>query len=238
MFVPHSRLLLRELPESEQPIPRLVRWGGSSLSLAELLEIIIGAPEALGREILTQFTLGELGQASVRELEALPGIGRARAARILAAIELGRRLLRALDDPDVRPRVANPGAVAQLLMSEMSGLQQEELWVILLNTRNRVLDLVMVYRGSLWACAVRPADLFREAVRQSAAAVIIAHNHSSGDPSPSPEDIQLTCQLVEAGRVLGISVLDHLVIGRGRYISMGERKLVPGLGHIQGGERI
>ena len=144
-------------------------------------------------------------------------------AQILAAIELGRRLNSA--SPDERPAIHSPKDAADLVLYEMSGLGQEHLWILILDTRNRVLDIKRLYQGSLNSSNVRIGEIFREAILRNAAAIIVAHNHPSGDPSPSPEDVALTRSLVETGKLLDIQVLDHLVIGGYKYISLKERHL-------------
>lgn len=121
--------------------------------------------------------------------------------------------------------VHSPDDAAALVRFEMSALEQEELWVILLNTRNSVIDVVSVYRGSLNSSQVRVGELFRTAIRRNAAAIIVVHNHPSGDPTPSPDDVAITRAIIQAGKLLDIDVLDHLVIGRGRHVSMKERGL-------------
>jgi DNA repair protein RadC len=151
------------------------------------------------------------------------GIGEAQAGRLLAVLELSHRLQ--APPADERLRITSPGDGATLLLPQMRHLTQEELWVILLDTRNRVLATQMVYKGSLNTSAVRVGELFRAAIEAPAAAMIVAHNHPSGHPSPSPEDIRVTKQIVEAGKLLDIELLDHLIIGNGRYTSLKERGL-------------
>jgi DNA repair protein RadC len=142
----------------------------------------------------------------------------------MAAIELGRRI--AVSSPDERPTISSPADAANLLMYQMSALEQEYLYVILLDTRNRVLGKPLeVYHGSLNTSLIRTGEVFREAVKANAAGLIVAHNHPSGDPSPSPEDVAVTRALVEAGKLLDVEVLDHLVIGRQRFVSLKERGL-------------
>jgi DNA repair protein RadC len=167
--------------------------------------------------------LAGVHRAGFEEVKGLHGIGPAKAAQIKAAIELGRRLT--VEAPEERPAIHSPGDAAALVQYEMSALEQEELRVMLLDTRNRVLDIVPVYRGSLNSSQVRVGELFKDAIRRNSAAVIIVHNHPSGDPAPSPDDVALTRAIVEAGKLLDIEVLDHLVIGRGRYVSLKERGL-------------
>jgi DNA repair protein RadC len=157
------------------------------------------------------------------EVCAQHGIGPAKGAQIKAAIELGRRLT--VVSPEERPTIHNPSDAAELVRFEMSALEQEELRVMLLDTRNRVLDIVEVYRGSLNSSQVRIGELFKNAIRRNAAAIIVVHNHPSGDPTPSPDDVALTRAVVEAGRLLDIEVLDHLVMGQNNWISLKERRL-------------
>lgn len=154
---------------------------------------------------------------------SVKGIGPVKAIEIKAALEIGRRL--AANTPEERPRVASPGDAANLLMSEMMFLEQEHLRLILLDTRNRVLSTPTIYVGSLNSSVVRVGELFRAAIKENAAAFIVAHNHPSGDPSPSPEDINVTRQIVSAGKLLDIQLLDHIVIGYQRYVSLKERGL-------------
>ena len=150
-------------------------------------------------------------------------MGEAKVAQLKAAFELGRRLL--VESPDEQPTITSPADAANLLLGEMSLLEQESMRVILLDTRNRVQAIQTVYQGSLNTTMVRVGELFREAVRANCAAIIVAHNHPSGDPSPSPEDVAITKDIVAAGKLLSIDVLDHLVIGRQRFVSLKERGL-------------
>jgi DNA repair protein RadC len=178
----------------------------------------------LAERLLARFGgLPGLARSSISELQSIKGIGPAKAIEVKAALELGRRLLASM--PEDRPKVTSPGDAANLLMSEMTFLDQEQLRVVLLDTRNRVLSTPTVYVGSLNTSVVRIGELFRPAIRSNAAAVIVAHNHPSGDPAPSPEDINVTRQIVNAGKLLDIEVLDHIIIGRQRFVSLKERGL-------------
>jgi DNA repair protein RadC len=156
-------------------------------------------------------------------LNQVKGISTAKIAQLKAALELGRRLL--LTSPDARPQITSPADAANLLMLEMSGLEQENLRTLLLDTKNRVLASPTVYIGNVNSSIIRVSEIFREAVRQNATALIMAHNHPSGDPTPSPEDVHVTRSVVEAGHLLGIEVLDHLVIGHQQFTSLKERGL-------------
>ncbi len=222
--------MIRDMALSDRPRERLLQVGERALSSAELIAIIIrtgvGGENVvrLAERILAHFGgLPGLVRASVVELQTVRGVGRAKAVEIKAALELGRRAMATV--PEERARVTSPADAASLLMSEMAFLEQEHLRVILLDTRNQVLAVPTIYVGSLNTSVVRLAELFRAAIRENAAALIVAHNHPSGDPSPSPEDVRVTRQLVEAGRLIDIDVLDHIIIGHQRYVSLKERSL-------------
>ena len=216
---------MRELPDAEQPQHRLRQVGASALSSAELLEIVTGAQTTeVGRALLARFDgLDALTRATLTELASVAGVGPASAARIKAAVELGRRALSGM--PAERVQIKSPADAANLLLSEMGALEQEQMRVILLDTRSRVIDIVTVYIGNINSILIRCGDLFREAIRSNSASIIVAHSHPSGDPSPSPEDVKVTEQLVEAGTLLDIQVLDHLVISSRRFVSLKERGL-------------
>ena len=221
---------IKDLPTEERPRERLARCGESALSTAELLAIIlrtgVGGENALAlaRRLLSAYDgLAGLARASFAELRAERGLGNAKTAQLKAALELGRRML--LATPEERLIVRSPSDVAQLLMAEMSHLEQEHFRVLYLDTRNRLLGSDTVYVGSLNASHIRVAEIFRDAIKRNCAAVIVAHNHPSGDPSPSHEDVEVTRQLIAAGDLLNISVLDHLVIGQQRFVSLRERGL-------------
>ena len=221
---------IKELPEGERPRERLLHYGPGSLSTAELIAIIlrVGTRDEnvimLSQRLLTRFGgLTGLAQASLDELMAVNGIGEAKAIELKATFELGKRLVVAA--PHERPVVKSPADAANLLLMEMGPLEQEHLRTVIMDTKNRVLKVHTVYIGSLNAAVVRVGELFREAIRLNAAAVIVAHNHPSGDPTPSPEDVRVTRQIVEGGKLLNIDVLDHLVIGQQRWVSLKERGL-------------
>ncbi len=219
------RYLIRDLPVSDRPRERLAALGPRALTEAELLAILIRTgTRGLSALQLAQALLAECQGLSgllaipYHELCGRHGLGPAKASQIQAAVELGRRFATAR--PGDRPSIKSPEDAAAVIQYEMSGLEQETMRVLLLDTRNRLIRDPMVYQGSLNASVVRVGELFREAVRANAAALVVAHNHPSGDPTPSPEDVAMTRTLVEAGRLLDIEVLDHLVIGKGRWISL------------------
>ncbi|MEE9400500.1 MAG: DNA repair protein RadC [Dehalococcoidia bacterium] len=222
--------LIRELPAQERPRERLKKYGAASLSNAELLAIILRTGAAsesvlnLSAKLLARFGgLSGLAKAGFGELCMERGLAEAKAAQLKAALELGRRLLST--QPEERLAVRSPQDVANLLQAEMSLLEQEELRLVLLNTKNQVLAICQVYKGSVNTSLIRVSELFREAVRENCPALVVVHNHPSGDPTPSPEDIKITEQIVTAGKLLDIEVLDHLIIGHQRYVSLKERGL-------------
>lgn len=215
-----------DLPPAERPRARLEHYGCGALGTAELLAILIGTPHQVhdAERLLATFDgLPGIAQATWTELCDQDGIGPGIVARIKASLELGRRLL--VTAPHERPQVRTPADAVNLLMAEMSLLPQEHLRTVLLDTRNRVLSIPTVYIGSLNSAQVRVGEVFRLAIRSNAAGIIVVHNHPSGDPSPSPEDVQVTRLIVQAGSLLNIDVMDHLIIGRQRFVSLKERGL-------------
>jgi len=221
---------VKEMPPEERPRERMARAGAQALSSTELLAIIlrvgVGGENVLSmaQRILAGFGgLGGLSRADFSQLTAERGLGPAKASQILAALELGRRLM--AESPEERWQIRAPSDAAHILMPVIGHQEQEHFVVLFLDTRNRVTDRETLYKGSLNTSLVRTAEVFRGAVRRNCAAIIVAHNHPSGDPNPSPEDVALTRRLVEAGKLLEIPVLDHLIIGENRYVSLRERAL-------------
>ena len=222
---------IADLDADDRPRERLAKLGPQALSSAELIAILLrvgvvgeGAVQ-VGQRLLNQFGgIAGLHRAAFDEIIAQHGVGPAKAAQLKAAIELGRRLT--LESPEDRPSINSPADAAALIQYEMSAFEQEHLRVIHLNTRNRVLGMEDVYRGSLNASQVRVGELFKSAIRRNASAVIVAHNHPSGDPTPSADDIAITRQLVGAGKLLDIELLDHVIIGgANQFFSMKEKGL-------------
>jgi DNA repair protein RadC len=199
-----------------------LNWDITSVTDEELLALLLNNADAARRVLDLAGGLVGLPLLTVQELLTVPGIGDAGAHRLRAALELNRRIaLHAL----CRPQITTPDEVATIFMAEMARLDQEQLRVVLLNTKNRVLKIETLYIGTINGSTVRIAEVFKAAIRMNAAALIVVHNHPSGDPTPSPEDVLLTRQLAEAGRLLDVDVLDHLVIGHGRWVSLRERGL-------------
>lgn len=221
---------IADLHEADRPRERLAALGAQALTNAELLAILLRVGVSgenaveVGQRLLKKFNgLSGLHRAPFKELIGQHGLGEAKAAQIKAAIELGRRLT--LEAPQERPAINSPADAAALLHYEMSALEQEHLRVLLLDRRNRVVEVVEVYKGSVNSSQVRVGELFKDAIRANASAMIVAHNHPSGDPTPSPDDVAVTRAIVQAGKLLDVDVLDHIVIGQGRWVSLKEKGL-------------
>ncbi|WP_442962140.1 RadC family protein [Pseudogracilibacillus sp. SE30717A] len=219
---------MRDVPKEERPRERLIKYGESHLSNQELLAILLGSGTQnesvmdLSNRVLMHFEgLKLLSDATIEELTSIKGIGNAKGIIILAALELGRRINRY--KPEEKYIIRSPEDGADYVMEEMRNLNQEHLVVLFLNTKNQIIHRQTIFIGSLNASIVHPREIFREAVKRSAASIICAHNHPSGDPSPSKEDIHVTRRLVEAGKIMGIELLDHLVIGNNSFTSLKEK---------------
>ena len=222
--------MIRDLPGGERPRERLRDAGAAALSHAELLAILLRTGTQaenvleLSARLLAHFQgLAGLARATHSELCALHGFGDAKAAQLLAAIELGRRLQ--LASGPKRTVINAPGDVADLVSGDMVDFDQEHFRVLVLDTRNQVLASPDVFVGSVNSTTIRTAEVFREAVRRNAPGIIVVHNHPSGDPEPSAEDAGVTREIVAAGKTLDIELLDHVVVGRGGFVSLKERGL-------------
>ncbi|MFE5426840.1 MULTISPECIES: DNA repair protein RadC [Bacillaceae] len=221
-------MLIRDYPKEERPRERFLQDGPQSLSNQELLALLLrtGSREEsvlqLSGRLINSFKgLRLLKEASVEELTVIKGIGEAKAIQILASVELGRRINN-LNDQD-RYVIRSPEDGANYCMEEMRFLSQEHFVCLYLNTKNQVLQKTTVFIGSLNASIVHPREVFKEAFKRSAASIICLHNHPSGDPSPSREDIEVTKRLVECGKIIGIEILDHIIIGEHKYVSLKEK---------------
>lgn len=225
---PHRALAMRDLPARDRPRERLERVGAEQLSTPELVAILLGSGRRgmsaldLGQRLVARVdgSLAALAGRPLADLRREPGVGRVRAARIHAALELGRRA--AVEWADDRPTMRGPQDVVALLGPRVRHLPVEELHVLLLDSQHRVKRIVLVSRGTLDGTTVHAREVFREAIVDAAAAVILVHNHPSGDPTPSPDDIAVTDRLARAGRDLGIPVYDHVIIGRRGHASIVE----------------
>jgi DNA repair protein RadC len=222
---------VHDLPLSDRPRERLLRLGPEALSTAELLAIIINTGSQGDSVLMTsQKLLSEFGNlqniipATVEELSRVRGIGKAKAIQIKAALELANRI----DDPDYQPGkpVQTPEEAYKSMQSKLKGKKKEYFYILCLDTRNRVKNANQVSIGNLDSSIVHPREVFKDAISSLAAAVIFVHNHPSGDLEPSAEDINLTKRLIEAGELLGIPVLDHIIIGKKGYTSLKSRNLI------------
>jgi len=217
---------VRDLPVSERPVNRLREAGPQAVSNTELLACLLQSSDAIhqAEAVMAQFRdLRGLSRASEVDLTAIEGIGPAQAARVKAALEIGRRLM--AETPKERWEIRAPSDAAQVLMPTLGHQTREHLVVLVLDTRNRVIHQETLYVGTINMSLCRIAEVFGVAMQHNAAGIVVAHNHPSGDPNPSPEDIELTRRLVDAGKLMEIAVLDHLVIGHNTYVSLRERNL-------------
>ncbi|MDM5334662.1 DNA repair protein RadC [Ureibacillus composti] len=221
-------LMIRDVHVEDRPRERLIRQGAQSLSNQELIAILLrtGTKQesvlTLANRVLNYFEkLHELKHATLEEIISIKGIGEAKAVQLLAAIELGRRLSQ--KQVDSRYTIRSPKDAADYLIPEMSSLRQEHFVVLFLNVKNQILHKQTIFIGSLNSSIVHPREIFREAVKRSAASIICAHNHPSGVPTPSPEDIEVTKRLLEAGFIIGIELIDHVIIGDHQFISLKEK---------------
>lgn len=220
-------MTLRDVPSEDRPRERMMLYGAQALSNAELLAILLrtgtyqeSAVHVAQRLLLECGGLRMLTDMSMEQLTEIKGIGEAKALQIQAGIELGKRLARSTMNETVTIR--SPQDVAALLMEDLRYLQKEHFVCLFLNTKNHVIGQETLSMGSLNASIVHPREVFRAAIKRSSASIVCAHNHPSGDPTPSPEDVEITKRLVQAGEIVGIDVLDHIVIGDKRYVSLKE----------------
>jgi|SRR5579871_2934360 len=216
---------IRELPTNERPRERFQHYGPSAVSTAELLAIQLrtGTPErsaiGIGEQLLTELKgLRGVANATIEQMARIKGVGPVKAVQIASAFELGRRLAAVSDEE--RPVIRSPQDVANLLMPELRDVKKEHFKALMLDSKNRVLKIVTVSIGILDSSLVHPREVYKEAILVSSASLIVAHNHPSGDPTPSAEDKRVTERLAECGQLLGIELLDHVVIGDNKWISL------------------
>ena len=219
------RFTIKEMAPDERPRERLRLRGATSLATSELLAILLntglkGEPVTdIAQRILREHGgLQGLMRMDAVELATIRGLGEAKAAKLKAALELGIRL--AALSPEERPQITSPDDIVNLIGIEMAALDQEQLRAVLLDTKHRVLAIRTVYQGSVNQAQVRVAEVFRDAIRHNAVAIVVVHNHPSGDPTPSSADVALTAELARAGELLDVELLDHLVVGQGRHVSL------------------
>lgn len=223
---------IKDLPLNERPREKLLKYGVGSLSNAELIAIIIRTGHLedtaidLANKILSMDSLGisYLSNATVEELTKIKGVGQCKAAQIVAAIELGKRI--SSYGGNTKISVDSPIVIADLLMEEMRYLNKEHFRVVLLNTKNQIISVEEVSIGNLNSSIVHPREVYNIAIRRSANSIILVHNHPSGDSTPSNEDINITHRLIDAGNIIGIKVLDHIIIGDNNYVSFKQKNLI------------
>ena len=226
-----SSFTVRDLPRQERPRERLQKFGPEALSAQELLALVIGrgipnkSVMNIAQELLAKFgNVKAIGQATIEELSQIKGIGLAKAAQIKACFELGKRenLEPELKNFDVK----NPEGVVKAIRASIQDKAKEHFKLILLNPRNKIIGISTISIGTLNASLVHPREVFKDAIMHSAASVVLAHNHPSGDPEPSEDDLKITKKLVDSGKILGIEVIDHIIIGKNNFCSFKERGLI------------
>lgn len=229
---PHIKI--KDLPESERPYEKLINYGAKALSDAELLAIVIksGTPKLKSTEVaqkilqLNKYEKGLPGlyNLSIEELKHIDGIGKVKAIQIMAILEFSKRL--SSQQAIKEFKITSPSSIAKIYMEEMRYFRQEHFKVVYLDTKNNIMGNRDITIGTINSTIVHPREVFTDAVKSSSTSIIVLHNHPSGDPSPSIEDIEVTKRLLEAGKILGIYLLDHIVIGDGEYISLKEKGLI------------
>lgn len=226
-----SSFTVRDLPKSERPRERLIKFGPEALSAQELLALVIGRgiPKKsvmnIAQELLARFgNIKAISQASIAGLSEIKGVGLAKAAQLKACFELGKR-------QDLEPElknydIKNPQSVVKAIRASIKDKAKEHFKLILLDTRNKIIGISTISIGTLNASLVHPREIFKEAIIHNSASVVLAHNHPSGDPEPSEEDLTITKRLVKSGKILGIEVIDHIIIGKTNFSSFKERGLI------------
>jgi len=219
---------MKDVPKEERPRERLLQLGESQLTNQELLAILLGSGTKnesvmdIANRLLIHFEgIKLLEHATIEEITSIKGIGKVKGVTILAALELGRRIRQYT--PEDRYVIRSPQDGANYVMESMRHLNQEHLAALFLDTKNQIIHKRTIFVGSLNSSIVHPREIFREAVKRSAASIICVHNHPSGDPTPSKEDIHVTKRLVEAGKIMGIELLDHIIIGNRKFVSLKEK---------------
>lgn len=228
----NNYLKILDMPENERPKEKLLRYGAESLSNPELLAIILRTGTkgenvlSLSQRIISEFNgLSGILNASIKEMTEIKGVKESKASQMIAIAELFKRFNTYKSFNEFK-RVTSPNDVASMLYGEMGTFNQEVLKLIILNTKNEIIKIKDVFKGSLNSSLIHPREVFNEAIRNSAASIIICHNHPSGDPTPSDEDIKVTIRLKECGEIIGIKLIDHIVIGRNIYVSLKEKGIL------------
>lgn len=224
---------VHDLPIQERPRERLRKFGPEALSAQELLALVIGrgvsgkSVMSIAQELMIRFgSIKGVSEATIEELAGIKGIGTAKAAQLRAAFELGKRQDLEKESWYDGYDIKDPQSVVRVIRSSIRDKAKEHFKLIILNTRNRITTITDVSTGTLSASLVHPREVFKEAIRHSASSVVLAHNHPSGDPEPSEEDLRITRRLIDAGKIIGIEVLDHIIIGKNSFSSFKERGLM------------
>lgn len=224
---------VRDLPRSERPRERLIRFGADKLSSQELLALVAGrgvpgrSVMTIAQELLVRFgSIQGISNATIEELSRIKGIGTAKAAQLKAVFELGKRQELERETNYESYDIRDPQGVVRAVRKTIKDKAKEHFKLILLNTRNKIIGLSTVSIGTLNASLVHPREVFKDAIRHSASSVVVAHNHPSGNPEPSEEDVKITRRLVESGKILGIEVLDHIIIGKDAFVSLKTKGLL------------
>jgi DNA repair protein RadC len=224
---------VHDLPRQERPRERLQKLGSEALSAQELLALVIGrgvsgkSVMSIAQELITKFgSIKGISETTIEELAGLKGIGPAKAAQLRASFELGKRQELEKESPYEAYDITDPQAVVRAIRSSIKDKAKEHFKLIILNTRNKIIKITNVSTGTLSASLVHPREVFRDAIRYSASSVVLVHNHPSGDPEPSEEDLRITRRLIDAGRIIGIEVLDHIIIGKNVFASFKEKGLL------------
>ncbi len=226
-----KQIMIRDIPQNERPRERMLKYGSESLSNVELLAILLRTGSQnesviqLAHSVMSKIeTLQGFYDISLEELTNIRGIGPAKAIQIKAGIELGKRVLQQV--PQAKFSIQMPGDAARYIEDDIKYLKQEHFITLMLDTKNQVISKETISIGTLNSSIVHPREVFKPAIKKSVSAIILAHNHPSGDPTPSREDIEVTKRLVKAGELLGIDVLDHIIIGDSKYISFKEEGFI------------
>ncbi|QNO13612.1 DNA repair protein RadC [Alkalicella caledoniensis] len=222
----------KDLPSSEKPREKMLQFGSEPLSDSELLAILLrtGSKDKtvlqLAQELISTYGLTGLAQMQVYDLKSIKGIGDAKASEIRAVFEIASRLENKTVSKKIKETITGPEDIVEIMIEKLQFTKQELFYTVLLTTKNTIISFEEISRGGLNIASIFPREVFNKAIRQSAAKMILVHNHPSGDPTPSSEDINLTNRLMEAGKLIGIRVLDHIIVGEGEYISLKEQGLI------------
>lgn len=225
-----TEIRMKDLPATERPRERLLKYGAESLSDAELLAVVLGTGTkgmnivTVSRHVFQKMSLKKLSRSPAAELMKIPGIGQSKACQIISVFELSRRLEIYSEEP--KRKIKDPEDIYKYIYPKIREEKQEKFIILCLDTKNQIISDITVFVGGLDFSIVQPREIFKSALLESAASIILIHNHPSGDPTPSREDIIITNRVIESGKLLGVHVWDHLIIGDGCYISLKEKEYI------------